>query len=332
MTSAQRSFTIATLAAAISLMLAGCAGGGAGGGGLGWSATGAQAQPTSTAPAAPPVAVPVDQLFQGKGVPIGIYEKGFPGALTAATAFTSATSVQPRMLSYYSGWGQGFSVSFANAAHASGAVPVVKLEPLDIPLGTIIAGQYDGYLRQFARDVRIYRYPVILSFGHEMNGTWYSWGYTHSKPADYVAAWRHVVTVFRSMGATNVKWLWTVNGVSSPSLDLRPWWPGQQWADLTGIDAYYYTGNDTFQRVFGPTLTLVRQISSAPVLIAETAVGGNPSRETQIRGLLAGATANRIFGIIWFDVAQNDGLYHQNWHLEADPAAVAAFTEAVKGS
>jgi hypothetical protein len=327
MTSARHRTIVAALAAAVSLTLAGC------GGGVGWPAAGTQTQPASTSAAAPPVPVPVAQLLQpGTGVPIGIYESGFPGTTTAVAAFASVTGVQPRMLTYYSGWGQAFATSFADEAHANGAVPVVKLEPLDIPLASIIAGQYDGYLRQFARDVRAYRYPVIMSFAHEMNGTWYSWGDTHSQPADYIAAWRHVVAVFRSIGAANAKWLWTVNGVSNTSINLQPWWPGQQWVDLVGIDAYYYTGNDTFHRVFGPTITVLRQFTSAPILIAETAIGGNPNRESQIRGLLSGAKANSLFGIIWFDVAQNDGLYHQNWHIETDPDAVAAFKTAVSGS
>ncbi len=59
--------------------------------------------------------------------------------------------------------------------------------------------------------MRAYRHPVILSFGHEMNGYWYSWGYRHTSPAMFVAAWRHIVTLFRAAGARNVTWLWTVN-------------------------------------------------------------------------------------------------------------------------
>lgn len=38
--------------------------------------------------------------------------------------------------------------------------------------------------------------------GSEMNGNWEAWGYTHASPADYIAAWRHAVTVFRAAGAT----------------------------------------------------------------------------------------------------------------------------------
>ena len=45
-------------------------------------------------------------------------------------------------------------------------------------------------------------HPVILSFGHETNGNWYSWAYRHaSQQAAFVAAWRHIVSVFRTIGA-----------------------------------------------------------------------------------------------------------------------------------
>jgi len=62
----------------------------------------------------------------------------------------------------------------------------------------------DGYLRSYARHVRAFRYPVIIGFGHEMNGFWYPWGFGHVRPRTWIAAWRHVVTVFRRQGADNV--------------------------------------------------------------------------------------------------------------------------------
>ena len=80
-----------------------------------------------------------------------------------------------------------------------------------VSIAGIAAGRYDGYLSAYAEAVRAYRHPVILSFGHEMNGWWSTWGYTHTSPATFVAAWRHIVTLFRDLGAGNVTWLWTVN-------------------------------------------------------------------------------------------------------------------------
>ena len=28
---------------------------------------------------------------------------------------------------------------------------------------------------------------------------------------------------------------------------------------------------------------------------------------------------------MWFDIAQDDGIYHQDWHIEDNPAAASAF-------
>jgi hypothetical protein len=69
-------------------------------------------------------------------------------------------------------------------------------------------GAADSYLRSYAAAVAAFGFPVILSFGHEMNGNWYSWGDGHTAPATFVAAWRHIVQVFRAEKAANVTWLW----------------------------------------------------------------------------------------------------------------------------
>jgi hypothetical protein len=40
----------------------------------------------------------------------------------------------------------------------------------------LFSGTSLGTHRAYAAAVRSYQRPVILSFGHEMNGFWYSWG------------------------------------------------------------------------------------------------------------------------------------------------------------
>ena len=196
-------------------------------------------------------------------------------------------------------------------------------------LASIAAGRSDAYLRSYADAVIAFGHPVILSFAHEMNGTWYSWGDGHTSPATFVAAWRHVVQVFRAAGAANVTWLWTVNSINGASSALRQWWPGAAWVNWTGIDGYYFRPTDTFGSVFGTTIAAIRVISSAPLLIAETAVGTTTDRETQIGALFAGVRAERLAGVVWFDKAQHAGLYHQDWRLEDDADALAAFSAAV---
>ena len=260
---------------------------------------------------------------------VGVYEPGAPGSWSQIAEFADATGVKPAIVVYYSPWNEPFSTSFAQTAWDHDAYVLVQLEPKGVPLASIAAGGSDAYLRTYADAVVAFGHPVILSFGHEMNGSWYSWGYGHTAPATFVAAWRHVVRVFRAAGAANVTWLWTVNSIQGASGSLHQWWPGAAWVNWAGIAGYFYLATDSFGSVFRLTIADIRTFSSAPLLIAETAVGTTPDRESQIDTLFEGARAERLAGVVWFDAAQHAGLYHQDWHLEDDPDALAAFTAAV---
>lgn len=276
----------------------------------------------------PPKQVPLTPVPTPAGPLVGVYEPGAPGSWSPVSAFASATGVKPRIVVYYSAWNEQFSTSFAQAASDHGAYVLVQLQPNGVTLASIAAGGSDTYLRSYAHAVAAFGHPVILSFGHEMNGTWYSWGYGHASPANFVAAWRHIVRVFRSAGAANVTWLWAVNSINGLPGSLSQWWPGAAWVDWTGIDGYYFRATDTFGSVFGSTIADIRTFSSAPLLIAETAVGTTSNRQSQIAGLFAGVGAEHLAGLVWFDEAQHAGLYHQDWRLENDPSALAAFTTA----
>ncbi len=49
-----------------------------------------------------------------------------------------------------------------------------------------------------------------------------------------------------------------------------------------------------------------------------------------IPGIFAGVHSNHLLGVVWFDVAQDDGIYHQDWRLEDSPAAIAVFRQGLR--
>jgi mannan endo-1,4-beta-mannosidase len=204
-------------------------------------------------------------------------------------------------------------------------VPLVQMDPVGVKVAAIAAGQYDGYLSAYAEAVRAYRHPVILSFGHEMNGNWYSWGYRHTSPAVFVAAWRHIVTLFRVLGAGNVTWLWTVNiindtrGGSIPR--PAPWWPGSSYVTWVGIDGYYLKPSWRFAPLFGPTIGAVRALTGDPILIAETGATPAAGQPTKIADVFAGIRLYGLLGFVWFDATNYQGL---DFSINS-PAAVVAF-------
>src|SRR6202044_526006 len=168
----------------------------------------------------------------------------------------------------------------------------------------------------------------IIGFAHEPNGSWYPWGAGSVSPDVWVAAWRHVVNVFRAQGADNVIWLWTVNSQGPEGAMADAWWPGDGYVTWVGVDGYYTAPGDTFKWVFGAVLSEVQGLGK-PVIISETAVGpGTGNQVSGIDNLFAGLRASKLLGLIWFDKAQDSGQYKQDWRLEGSSALVPAFRRA----
>jgi mannan endo-1,4-beta-mannosidase len=257
---------------------------------------------------------------------IGVYPNGVPNSYSGVTAFTGTTGVKPSVVLYYSAWLEPFKAAFASSAAKHGAIPLVQINPY-VNLAAIARGQYDSYLSSYAEAVRAYGHPVILSIGHEMNGYWYPWGYLHTSPAVFVAAWRHVVNVFRSLGARNVTWMWTVNTIHKRANVPSParWWPGSSYVNWVGIDGYYNNPSLIFASLFGPTIAAVRGLTHDPILIAETAVSPNAGQSEKITDLFAGVHLYGLLGFVWFDANRVE-----DWRLISATALTAFRRSAEK--
>jgi mannan endo-1,4-beta-mannosidase len=262
---------------------------------------------------------------------LGVYEKGPPLSYQPDAEFAKAAGRRPNLVGYYSGWPQRFATSFAETARGRGAVTILQMDPTGASVSSIADGAYDAYLRSYADSVRDFGHPVVIGFGHEMNANWYSWGYGHVPPHTFVAAWRHIVTLFRAQGADNVTWLWTINADLPSTGPIASWWPGARYVTWVGIDGYYYRPSDTFASVFGKTMAQVRAITNKPVLLSETAVGPEAGQAAKMPGLFIGVHQYQMLGLVWFDIAQDDGRYHQDWRIENSPSAEAAFRQGASG-
>jgi mannan endo-1,4-beta-mannosidase len=256
---------------------------------------------------------------------LGVYESGPPHTYQPVSEFARAAGRHPNLVGYYSGWGVPFARSFAETVHMHGAVTILQMDPTYASIPAIAGGGYDHYLRAFADSVRDFGHPVVIGFGHEMNADWYSWGYGHVPAPAFVAAWRHIVTLFRGQGASNVTWLWTINQDLSTTGPLASWWPGPRYVTWVGIDGYYYRPSSTFATVFGETIAQVRAFTRKPVLLSEAGVGPQAGQSAKIQNLFAGMRQYQTLGLVWFDIAQHQGIYHQDWRIEDDRAATAAF-------
>ena len=254
---------------------------------------------------------------------LGAYEPDAPGSYAGMTGFAQAAGQVPNLAMYYSGWGESFQVQFADDAAANGAWPLVQWEPDGTSLAWIASGGSDAYITAFADAVGAFGHPVVIAFAHEMNGSWTSWGAGHVPQATWIAAWQHIVDVFRGQGADNVTWLWDVSSTAGGPAPCG-WWPGSQYVTWVGIDGYYEHPGDSFATIFAPTIAQVRECTGDPVLIAETAAGQDAGQLQAVEDLFAEIRGSGYLGFVWFDQDQSDGPNHQQWRLETDPPDVGA--------
>jgi hypothetical protein len=141
----------------------------------------------------------------------------------------------------------------------------------------------------------------------------------------FVRAWRHVVTLFRTLGAKNVTWLWTVNIINDTQHGQIPrpnqWWPGAAYVNWVGIDGYYLKPSWKFAPLFGPTIADVRELTTAPILIAETGAVPAADQSGKITDLFDGIRQYGLLGFVYFDSTNDIG---QQFGI-AGSASIAAF-------
>ena len=204
-----------------------------------------------------------------------------------------------------------------------------------IPLSQIASGAYDADLRRAAAEAKAMPFgEIMIRLGHEMNGDWYGWS---GDPTAFVSAWRHVVSLFRAEGVTNVKWVWSAN-VNNGSYPFKAYFPGDEYVDYTGLDGYNWgTAGvgvnrwESLAQVFSSSYEELTQISSKPVIITEVSsgeVGGDKAAWIR-EGFLNTIPRKfpRVNAVVWFDRNQE-----QNWRIDSSASSLAAYREVVASS
>lgn len=96
----------------------------------------------------------------------------------------------------------------------------------------VAGGEIDGALSSMALELLVTRRPVLLRFGYEFDNS----ACRSYEPNQYRLAFRHFVEVFRTLGVTNVKFVW--NAWGGPPLDVSPWYPGDDVVDYVGVSVF----------------------------------------------------------------------------------------------
>ncbi len=272
-------------------------------------------------------------------IALGVNLSNAPDRAFALRHYTKIAGRKPALVMWYQQWSEPLYYP-DQAAHmkATRAVPVITWDPIEngvgIPLRQIIAGRYDSYIRASAGLARSYHDMMYVRLGHEMNlhGSPFGPGVNGNTPAEYVAAWRHVVKLFRAAHANNVKWVWSPNVDCAGQCPFSAFYPGSKWVDWVALDGYNYAWVDhvrwmTFDQIFAQSYRVLTHLAHKPVMIGEMATAGTGQRKAAwIKGAFSVIPRRypRIRAVIWFDRNKET-----NWMINSSPQSTRAWRSVV---
>ena len=272
--------------------------------------------------------------------------------LNVVDNFEKDAGKKASILTFYQDWGatdQKFPAKWASSVRKHGSLPLIAWQPWvtkpypqgnyepTYALKNIIAGHFDKYIKQWAQGAKTWRNPLFLAFAPEMNGSWNPWdeGLNGNKAGTFVQAWRHVHTIFTSIGASNVTWVWDPNTNFVGSTPLAELYPGDAYVNWTAMDGFNW-GTSTkytiwfpFTGVFGPTYNTILKITHKPMMIAQLSSaekGGNKAAWiSNAYSIALPQHFTAIKAVVWFDqVGQSD------WRIESSMSAQQAFSRAIQ--
>jgi len=139
---------------------------------------------------------------------------------------------------------------------ASGQVPLISWRATDSSndgqrAAKIAAGTYDSVISDTADAVKALGGGVLIRFNWEMDQPPGSREYIGS-PADFVQAWRHIVNIFRSRGATNAAFVWAPRAAAWKTAVATSFYPGHSYVDWIGASAVPTGSWPSFSSTFTP--------------------------------------------------------------------------------
>jgi len=123
----------------------------------------------------------------------------------------------------------------------SGHIVMISWHPTDGPADPnrakkIASGQYDSVIRAAANGMKALHGRVLLRWDFEMDQDPGQVEYI-GPPAQFIAAWRHMYTIFQQVGATNVEWVWAPRAQSFKTGLAQSYYPGAAYVDWIGGSA-----------------------------------------------------------------------------------------------
>ena len=283
---------------------------------------------------------PGAQTAQSPPIALGVYTTASPEPADF-DAFSQLVGRAPAIVMWYQSWSEPlFYYSQMGMVAQDGATPLITWDPQlangsGVPLSQIVTGNYDSYIRTQALAASSWHTTIYIRLAHEMNlpGSLYGPGVNGNTPALFIAAWQHVIGIFRSVGATNVRWVWSPNVDCEGKCPFQAFYPGDSWVDWVALDGYNYATVDntpwlSFESVFESSYDELASLTKKPMMVAETSStesGGD--KAAWIAAALTQTLPHAmplVRALVWFNVDKET-----NWVVNSSPTSLQAFRTAV---
>lgn len=240
-------------------------------------------------------------------------------------------------------------VSVLNNAYKRGRTVELTLQTTETGEGEgntvydILNGQYDAFLRQYAKNIAAFGHPVLFRLCNEMNGDWcqYSAFHTSKDTELYKKMYAYIYAIFEAEGANqNTLWVWNPNEKSFPNFswnNAMMYYPGNAMVDIVGLTGYntgdYYKGEvwRTFDEIYRPLYADYTARFDKPMMITEfgsSSFGGD--KELWVRQMFQGLKGmDRVKVAIWWSGCdwESPGVPARIYYLDETPELVETFKQ-----
>jgi len=243
------------------------------------------------------------------------------------------------------GWGAAIPSAYETWTAAHGRIPMVSLCACKFETGTavkwaaIASGKYDSYLSSIARGFVALKQPAFFVFDSEperqsgLKGT----------AADYRAAFRHVVAVFRAKKADSVAFVFATTSYaflpeSGQSALVKSFYPGDNVVDWVAADPYNFDTAGAWHSLsyeMGPWYAWASTLKK-PLAFVEW---GTKEDATQVNRKAMWFRAaldvldsryKDVRAVVYFDERKHERGTINDWRIDTSPTSLSAFAEVAK--
>lgn len=191
---------------------------------------------------------------------------------------------------------------------------------------SIVDGHHDDLIIAQARAVKAFGAPLMMRVRWEMdrpNLRAEMWS-----GEDYVAAWKHIRTIFTQEKVTNVSWVWCPTAEGFLRGDAPAFYPGDDQVDWTCVDVYAGAEYKPIGQLMGPFLQWAAK-HPKPIVIGEYGVAsawGTQKRSRWLQDAVRTFKHNpQIKAVAYFESDPDRNGPQQHFALADDPGAYKTY-------